>query len=579
MARHSATSTPFSGIHPDFAVCVLLTILTGSAFWKITGFEFVNYDTYDYIRNNPMVTRGVSWEGIAWAFTTFHMSNWHPVSWLSHMLDVELFGLHPGGHHLMNLILHVGNTLLIYSTLRAMARGMGFSVLVAVFFAVHPIHVESVAWVAERKDCLSTLFGLLAIWFYVGYVQRRDAARYAVSLICFALGLMAKPMVVTLPFVLLLLDYWPLGRFATQASGYNDGLPDAGEPLRRLIVEKVPFFMLTTAACIVTYLAQQQGGSVASLVYLPLAVRLLNVLAAYLDYVLKMIVPLGLAVFYPFPTAIPLLKVFSAALLITCLSLMAVLKRRRYPWFPVGWFWFLGTLVPVIGIVQVGNQAMADRYMYLPSIGFFIVVVGWGTEVARRFERLRPIFLAVAVAAILTLTATTSYQLAVWRDSVSLFSHTLKITGDHPLVNYYLGAALADQGRQDAAMKQYMRVLAVDSTSELANLNMGVLYQRQGKHARAAEHYRQALATNPFSWKAHHNLGLAYMAASDTSGAMDHYHKALEIAPRAARVHNSLAVALLHVGNKTGAVHHLQKALAIDPGYLSARKNMEKITR
>jgi tetratricopeptide (TPR) repeat protein len=579
MNKHRAVRNRKFRIRPEFTVCILLIVITCSIFWKVIGHEFIIYDTPGYILNNPMVKQGLSWKGVGWAFTTFYMSNWHPVTWMSHMLDVQLFGLNAGWHHMVNLILHVINTLILFTTLRMMTRALWASAFVAVLFAIHPLHIESVAWVAERKDCLSTLFCLLAIRYFVGYVHRNSFTCYLLSLMSFSLGLMAKPMVVTLPFLLLLLDYWPMNRYAAYPLITNAKISVHSKPMRLLVMEKIPFFILATVSCIITFLAQQKGGSVGGIEQFPFWMRLANALTSYIDYCMKMIIPLELAVLYPYPVQFPLFKTFAAGLLLGFLSVIAVMKIRCRPWFSVGWFWYLGTMVPVIGIVQVGNQAMADRYTYIPSIGLFIMCAWWAFEIAEKSYRLRNIVWVTALTAVLVLATIASHQLNNWRNSVALFSHTLMVTDSHPLVNYFLGAALAESGKYDSAQYHYKKALKMNPGDELSHLNIGIIYQRRGKFKEAAGHYLKALYINPESWKAHHNLGLNLMAEENVDTAIEHFLKALKIAPESARAHNSLAVALIQTGDVKGAINHLEQALRLDPEYQSARQNLEKINR
>ncbi len=564
-------------VRPEFAVCLLLLATTGTIFWKVIGYEFIVYDTHGYILGNSMVRQGLTWNGVAWAFSTFYMSNWHPVTWISHMFDVQLFGLNAGGHHLVNLILHGANTLLLFTTLRMMTRALWASALVAVLFAVHPLHVESVAWIAERKDCLSAFFFFSAIRFYAAYVRHLSFSSYLLALIFFGFGLMAKPMVVTFPFVLLLLDYWPMNRYVKFPLIANAPATLQLCSTRSLIMEKVPFFILMLVSCFITFLAQQKGGSVGGFEQFPFWMRLVNALTAYGGYCLKLFLPMNLSVFYPYPEHVSIFKIVAAGLLLGILTVLSVYSCRRRPWFIVGWFWFLGTLVPVIGIVQVGSQAMADRYTYLPAIGIFIVISWFACEMAEKSCRHKQIVQLVVLGAMVVLAVITSYQLNVWRSSVTLFSHTLKITGTHPLVNYYLGTALAEQGEYDLALHHYRQSLKVDSGNELAHLNIGIVYQQRGQLDKAKEHYLRALDANPLSWKAHHNLGLNLVAAGDVTAAIEQYLIALKLVPESAKVHNSLAVALISVGDIQGAVDHLEQALRLNPGYKSAQRNLKKL--
>jgi hypothetical protein len=364
----------------NLSICLFLTVASISTFWQVLYHEFVDYDDFQYVVENIHVRSGVTWEGIVWAFTATHMSNWHPLTWLSHMMDCQIYGMKAGMHHLTNLLIHVANTLLLFVILKRMTRALWRSAFVAALFALHPLHVESVAWIAERKDVLSTLFWVLTMLTYVRYVERPGLVRYVLVLLSFALGLMAKPMLVTLPFVLLLLDYWPLQRVRMGQSRAGDmprinrseTIGDQKVVVFRLIWEKAPFFLLAAASGTVTFLAQQSGGSVRSLDLLPIQIRLANALVAYIAYIGKMIWPFKLAVFYPHAGMPPAWHVVGAGLLLACVSVMVIRAAQRSPYAIAGWLWYLGTLVPVIGLVQVASLSMADRYTYVPLIGLFM---------------------------------------------------------------------------------------------------------------------------------------------------------------------------------------------------------------
>ncbi len=379
----------------EILICLFLVLATLTVYWQVGNYEFVNFDDDKYIIENFHVQKGLTRDSVIWAFTATHVSNWHPLTWLSHMLDFQLYGLNPSGHHLTNVFFHLVNTLLLFLVLKLMTGALWRSGLVAALFAVHPLHVESVVWVAERKDVLSTLFWMLTLWAYLGYTKRPGVKRYLVILLAFALGLMAKPMLVTLPFVLLLLDYWPLKRIELGQSAI--GLPAASQPSTiankpgaqafRLLLEKTPMFVLAAVSSVVTFIVQKSGGAVGALETYPFKIRMANALLSYVIYLKKMIWPQNLAVFYPHPgQSLPMWQAAGAGLLLVVVSIAVIRAGRRYPYLPVGWLWYVGTLVPVIGLVQVGDQAMADRYTYVSLIGLFIVVA-WGVpDVARSWR-------------------------------------------------------------------------------------------------------------------------------------------------------------------------------------------------
>ena len=391
----------------DVLVCLFLIITTFAVYWQVHNHDFINLDDDLYITENDQVQKGLSRESVVWAFTTTHAANWHPLTWLSHMVDFQLYGLNPKGHHLTNVFFHLLNTLLLFFVLQRMTGALWRSGFVAALFALHPLHVESVAWVAERKDVLSTLFWLLTIWAYTWYVERPRRTRYLLTLLTFTLGLMAKPMLVTLPFVLLLLDYWPLGRF--QVGQLDTALSAPGQAslstrsvwsqTLRLIWEKAPFFALAAASSIVTFLVQKGGGAVRPWERFPITIRIANGLVSYVKYMGKMIWPSDLAVFYPHPGAsLPIWQAVAAGLLLLSISIAAIRLAKNHPYLAVGWLWYLGTLVPIIGFVQVGGQALADRYTYVSLIGLFIIIA-WGvSDIVAKWRYQRVVFIIAAGA-------------------------------------------------------------------------------------------------------------------------------------------------------------------------------------
>src|SRR5215210_126756 len=427
-----------------------LALLTLAAFWPTLGNGFVNLDDTLYVTANPMVRNGFSREGLAWVWTANVANNWHPLTVLSQMLDCQLFGVNPAGHHFTSLLFHLADVLLLFEVLRRMTGAAGRSTAVAGLFAVHPLHVESVAWVAERKDVLSALFWILAMGAYGRYARRPSAGRYLLVALAMALGLMAKPMVVTLPFVLLLLDVWPLERLRPG--------PGWRRRLAWLTAEKLPLLGLSAAASLVTL--RYQTTSLVSLEALPWRLRVANAAVSYAAYLGKTLLPRNLSVFYPIPVEIPFWKAAGAALLIAGLTALVVWKWRKEPWLTVGWLWFLGTLVPVIGLVQVGRQAMADRYTYIPSIGLFLAIC-WGLPALAASRRWRAALAVSAVLALMTLTAATRAQVRHWADSVTLYRHALAVTRGNYVANIGLARALASRRDWSGAAEQYRAALAL----------------------------------------------------------------------------------------------------------------------
>lgn len=594
-------------------VYLLLIFATLVVFHRLPTHDFINLDDNLLVYENPQVLAGFTKEGVIWAFTQYHAEYWHPVTWLSHMLDCQLFGLRPGLHHLTSLIFHLANCALLLFILRKMTGALWPSAFVAALFAIHPLHVESVAWVAERKDLLSAFFWFLTIWAYTGYAERPGLRRYLVVLFFFGLGLMAKPMVVTLPFVLLLLDYWPLGRLQVQDARTVSYLDIPRASLFRLVWEKIPLFVITAVTVVATVVVQDKVGALKSLETFPLTSRLANALVSYTSYMAKMFWPHKLAVYYPYPETIPLWQVAGSGLLLLGLSVMVMKAARNRPYLAVGWFWYLGTLVPVIGLVQVGSQAMADRYTYLSIIGLFIMVA-WGIpSVVAGWRHKKAVFAIASAILLLGCTVGTWLQVGHWKNSITLFQHAVRVTSDNHFAHnnlgvalarsgrlaeatyhYYqalrikpdsaqvhnnLGNALAAQGSVDRAVDHYYQALAIDSTNARAHNNLGNLLANQGKTEEAINHYNKALRLEPDYVEAHYNLGTALAEQGRTEEAIDHLTEALRLMPYWAGAHNNLGVLLERRGRLDEAINHYREALQLDPDYAKARNNLERALR
>lgn len=475
----------------------LLVVATAVAYWQVLVSDFVLYDDDVYVMRNPIVQEGLTLSGIRWALGTKFNANWHPLTWMSHMAVCQLFGLNASSHHAVNLLLHVLSTLLLFSVLRRMTRSDYRSAFVAALFAIHPLHVESVAWVSERKDVLSTFFWFLTMWAYVRYVESPSVRRQMIVIAAYALGIMAKPMLVTLPFVLLLLDYWPLRRLGKKATKAADKQTTVFD----LVWEKVPLFGIAAMSCVMTYQAQQIGGAVASKDLLPLSIRLANALVAYIAYITKTIWPAKLAVFYPHPVdTLPHWQVAGSAILLTVISVAVVFVAKNRPYLTVGWLWYVGTLVPVIGLVQVGEQAMADRYTYIPLVGLFIAVtwaigdlltvtVDPNTNAAsdssriRRSVRLATVVVGVGIIA--ALMVRTWIQVGYWRNSLSLFAHAVEVTENNYAMHAKLGMALAAENRTDEAIAEYRKAIRARPDFGIAHHNLAVLLYETGQYAEA----------------------------------------------------------------------------------------------
>ena len=548
------------------AICGLLLLAVGTVFGQTIRHGFVNYDDGPYVVENPQVTRGLSADGIAWAFTHSHASNWHPLTWISHMLDCRLYGLEPGGHHLTNVLLHAATAILLFLVLLEMTGEVWPSALTAAVFAVHPLRAESVAWVAERKDVLSGLLFVATLAAYAGYVRRPfSLARYLAVVVLYVLGLMAKPMLVTLPLVLLLLDGWPLGRLhgATTANG----------TWKRVILEKLPLLVVAAGSSIVTLLVQHEALVPSEQV--ALSWRIANAMVSYATYLTQFVCPAGLAVMVPHPAnTLPAWKIAGALVGLAAISAGVVTARRKYPWLLLGWLWYLVMLIPVIGLVQVGKQAMADRYTYLPQIGLAIILAWAGGAVCRWRPDRRWACGAISALLVAVLMASAWRQTSYWQDSETLWTHTLSCTSSNPVAHNNLGAALNRQGRTDEAIAQYRQALEIRPDHVEAHNNLGNALAGRGRLDEAIAQYQKTLEINPEHVEAHNNLGVALAGRGRLDEAIAQYQKALEINPEHVEAHNNLGVALADRGRVAEAITEYQSALKIDPAHAGAHNNL-----
>ena len=561
-------------------ICLSLVLVTGMVYWQTLSYDFVNLDDTLYVTENHHVQNGLSTDGIIWAFTTTQASNWHPLTWLSHMLDYQLYGMNPHGHHLTSVLFHLANAVLLFLLLNRITGTPWSSGFVAALFALHPLHLESVAWVAERKDVLSTFFGMLTLWFYAGYVERPGSTRYLLTLSTFALGLMAKPMLVTLPFVLLLLDYWPLERIRL---GQRNNEADATRHTSKvqqstflsLLREKVPFLALAALSSIVTFSVQRSTGAMTALDVYPVKTRVANALLSYVAYMGQMLWPQNLAVIYPHPgNNLQIVQAMGAGLLLLCLSVAVVLAARRYPYLPVGWFWYLGTLVPVIGLVQVGVQARADRYTYIPLIGLFIIIA-WGvSSLSTRWRHQKAVITGTAGIILLSLAAASYNQLHTWKDSVTLFQHTVQVTAGNFLAHNNLGAALAEQGKNQEAISHYRKALEINPNYWSAHNNLANVLAEQGNAKEAFDHYHTALKIKPDDAGIHNNFATFLAQQGKTEQAIAQYSRALEIRPDFAEVYSNLGSVFKQQGKLDKAIAYYRKALEIKPNQAEAHNNL-----
>ncbi len=561
---------------------LFLIAITLTVFWPVSRHEFINLDDDSYVTDNPEVQRGLTLRSITWAFKSTRAANWHPLTWLSHMLDYELYGLSPAGHHFTNLLLHLANTLLLFLTFKQMTGALWRSSFLAVLFALHPLHVESVAWVAERKDVLSTFFWMLTIWAYACYAKQPNIKRYALVLLSFAAGLLSKPMLVTLPFVLLLLDYWPLRRYQfeeTDRDPKSQGTPSAwaarsGSFGLPLFTEKIPLLLLSAVSSVVTYFAQRHGGAVGSFEIYPLESRVANALVSYLGYARKMVWPYPSAVLYPYRDRMPILEVVAAGLFLIGITFLVIRYGSRYFYLAVGWLWYLGTLVPVIGLVQVGMQAMADRYTYIPLIGLFIVIA-WGIPDLLARTRYRRAILALSAGLlIMVLSIVSSLQIDHWESSLSLLQHTLKVAPNSPLIHNNLGVALTRQSKSQEAMAHFAEALRLDPNYVDAYKNLGAALARQGRIEEAFVHYEKVLRIKPDDAEAHYRIGFLLARQGKEQEAILHYREALRIQASHADAHNNLGVLLARHGKNQEAIVHFFEALRIRPEFAEVHINL-----
>jgi tetratricopeptide (TPR) repeat protein len=578
-----------------YSALILSTLLV---FWQVRNFDFTGYDDNSYIYENPHVLKGITADSIIWAFTTSHTGYWHPLTWLSLMLDCQIFGAKPGPIHVVNVVFHIINTILLFAIFNRMTARIWPSAFVAAAFALHPMHVESVAWIAERKDVLSTLFFLLTLAAYINYVRRRGFFPYLLTLLLFVLGLLAKPMLVILPFVLLLLDYWPLNRFLNSKFSILNS-----------IFEKVPFFVLAAVSGVITFLAQHNVGTVAGIDILPLKYRFANVFLSYARYIGKLFVPQNLAVFYP--PDIHTFKPWQVAmyiLLFILITILVILFGRNRKFLPVGWFWFIGTLVPVIGLVQVGAQAYADRYTYIPYIGLFIMLA-WGLpDFLSKLPQRKIILGPLMIIVLATLGILAHRQVGFWKNGLTLFSHAIEVTQNNVVAHDELGNAYLRLGRYQDAIESYKRSIKIKPDYAESHYNLGVsylnigrfqdalescmravkikpdyaeaynglgtVYLNIGRFQDALESYRQAIKIRPDYAEAHYNLGVIYDKLGRWQDSIEAYKQAIKIKADFTGAYNNLGVAYLNIGSFQQALESCRQAINIEPDYAEALNNL-----
>ena len=537
--RHGGRISIFSGHARWVSLALIAACLTIYA--PVRQFPFVNTDDAVYITENANVLQGLSLANIGWALTEARVPYWHPLTFMSHMLDVELFGTTAGGHHVTSVILHIVTALLLFGLMLEMTGGLWRSAVVAGLFAIHPLRVESVAWVAERKDVLSTGLWIATTWAYVRYVRRSGAGRYVAFIALFALGLMAKPMIVTLPFALLLLDYWPLRRLSLDGTGTRKD----HVPLLGLVKEKAPLFALALLASLITFVAQRNIGATESLTALPLSLRLANGLVSYVAYIGDLFWPTRLVALYPYPHSVAVPLVIAAVAILAVITVGAIVVRRTRPYLLVGWLWYLGTLLPVIGLIQVGPQARADRFTYIPHIGLLIMIV-WGlADLLTRWPKRRVVLAPVATAALVACAVIASRQVQYWRSSEALWQRTLSVTRDNGVAHYNYGVWLSSEGREDEALR----------------------------------HLRDAVRLEPDFATAHNRLALALDRRADYAGATAELAEVVRLMPQSAPAYANLGVSLAKEGKTAEAIEAFSQALLIDPNDATSRSRLAYLRR
>ena len=554
----------------NYAYLVVIFLIFSSyiTYARIIGNDFINFDDNSYITENSHIQSGINVKNIKWVFTAVVASNWHPLTLLSHMMDCSLFGANASGHHLVSLLLHIGAVIFLFLFLYKTTNNIWPAAFAATFFAIHPLRVESVAWVAERKDVLSMFFGMACLYAYAFYAESSKLSKYILCLILFVLTLMSKPMLVTLPFILLLLDYWPLGRWEKSLSA---PVESRYQLAGRLVWEKTPFFLLTIASSMVTFWAQNKGGSVVSLELLPFLKRLNNAIVSYIAYLEKTIWPVNLAVIYPYDLSLLLWKVLISGIMLTVITLAVLYYIKKLPFLFTGWFWYVGTLIPVIGLVQVGEQAMTDRYTYLPSIGIAIML-SWSIPLLfpRKDISQKIIFLAGLVVLVI-LSVLTWRQCGYWRNSIELFTHTLQVTKNNYKANRQLGYAYGAIGQYQQAIDNFSEVIRLKPNYYMPYSGRGIAYIYLGQYKRAIEDFNKAISLQPIYTNAYNYRGKAYSDLGQYQQAIEDYSNAIRLKPNYAEAYNNRGIAYFHQGNNELGCRDAKKACDLGGCSLSER--------
>jgi Tfp pilus assembly protein PilF len=565
-------STYFTNNKKEILVCVLLFALTFSIYWTSLDYPFIDYDDPEYILENIHIQKGLNWASIKWAITNYYASNWHPTTWISHIIDYQFYGLNPSGHHLTNVLLHSINSILFFLAFYLLTQfdkknfdtdsSIFFSALVAVIFSIHPLRVESVAWISERKDLLSGFFAALLLISYSFYVKQPSIKFYLILLVAFSLGLMSKPMLVTFPFVLFLLDFWPLKRF----SFLDPDKKDFGNNVLKLALEKIPLLGLSLFSSLITLYAQKAGSSVISLESLPLESRIFNSIISYTSYLEKFFLPLDLCVLYPYSLEkVTFLKVFFAFLFLAIVTLVAIKFISKYSWLIVGWLWYLGTLIPVIGIVQVGNQSMADRYSYLPLIGINIIVCNLITLLTIKYPQKKLLVNSFVAIIGFTLFILSIVQLDTWRNSEALAYQALKVNPNNETMHFMLANELIKKNDLPSAKDHLQKAIDVAPTFAKAYNSLGIILAKEKNFTQAIEAYKQALNYDPSLAATHCNLGILYNRVEDYPKAIESFQKAIKLDPNLTKSYFHLSISYLKIKDKRSAMEQYKVLESISP--------------
>ncbi len=539
-------------------VYIVLAAITLAVFWQVNQYDFINLDDNLYVTENRHIQSGITLDGFCWAYSTKHAGFWLPLVWLSFMLDYELYGLHAGGYHLTNRILHILSVLLLFWLFNRMSGAIWRSAFIASLFALHPLHLESVVWITERKDVLSAFFWMLTLCLYVYYTEKPAIKRYLLVLFSFVCALMSKPIVVTLPFVLFLLDYWPLDRWMIKEVPTN-----RNNSTVMLIGEKIPFIVLTVISSIVTIGAQNTVGAIVSVERFPFSVRIANAMISYVAYLRKFFWPVDLAVFYPYELSLPLGEILISGLILVLITAAVLYYIKKMPFLFVGWFWYLGTLIPVIGLIQASSQAMADRHIYLPSIGIAIMLA-WGIPYFFKQDDIsKKILFPAAIAVISLIAVLTWQQCGYWKNSITLFKHALHVTKDNYLVHNNLGLTLFIEGKTEEAIYHYNEAIRIKTNYDDAYFNRGIANFKLRQYQLAIEDYNHAIRLQPNFDNAYNNRGAAYGMLGQNSRAIEDFNKAIKLNQDFADAYKNRGITYFNQDNKELGCRDAQKACAL----------------